>query len=122
MINHNFEKLEIPLVAKLFTIYEMTHRLIFSLPKFERYTLGEKIEQTVLRALELVVIVNSVNKFEKEKILAEVNAKIELLKLLYRLALNCNLIETRKYLSMEQELQEAGKQAQGWLKFTRNNK
>jgi hypothetical protein len=96
MINHNFEKLEIPLVAKLFTIYEMTHRLIFSLPKFERYTLGEKMEDTVLRALELVVIVNSVNKFERENTLAEVNAKIELLKLLYRLALNCNLIEKQK--------------------------
>ena len=68
MTNHNdFEKLEIPLVATLVKIYWTAHQLIFSLPKFERYTLGEKIEKAILDAIELVIIANGTNKFEKEK-------------------------------------------------------
>ena len=123
MDNHNdFEKLDIPLVATLFKIYEKAHKLIFSLPKFERYTLGEKIEGSILKAIELIIIANGVSKFDKEKMLLRVNAKIELLKILYRIALNCQMIDGQKYLETEKDLQEAGKQTQGWIKYARNLK
>jgi hypothetical protein len=120
--NHGFAKLEIPLVAKLFVIYESAHKMIFSLPKFERYTLGEKIENTILGAIELTIIANTVSRLEREKILSQTNAKIELLKILYRLALNCQMIEGPKYLAMERHIQDAGRQAMGWLKYERSTK
>jgi len=123
MNNHNnFEKLEIPLIATLFTIYEQAHQMIFTLPKFERYTLGEKIESAILDAIELTIIGNSTNPFDKEKVFLRVNAKIELLKILYRLALNNKMIKGEIYLLTEKTLQEAGKQIQGWIKYVRNNK
>jgi hypothetical protein len=123
MDNHvDFEKLEIPLVSVLFVVYEKAHKILFSLPKFERYTLGEKIENTILEAIELVIIANGTSKFDKEKMLLRVNAKIELLKILYRLVLNCQMVEGHKYLEIEKDLQEAGKQTQGWIKYTRNLK
>ncbi len=123
MDNHNnFEKLEIPLVATLFIIYEQAHGMIFTLPKFERYTLGEKIENSILDAVELTIIGNGANRFDKEKIFLRVNAKIELLKILYRLALNNQMIKGEKYLAVEKNLQEAGKQIQGWIKYVRNQK
>lgn len=123
MNNHNdFEKLEIPLLAILLKIYESAHQMIFSLPKFERYTLGEKIERTILETIELTVIANGINKFDKEKILLRANAKIELLKILYRIVLNSQMIDGRKYLELEKDLQEAGKQTQGWIKYARNIK
>ena len=123
MDNHNnFEKLDIPLVETLIVIYEATHKLIFSLPKFERYSLGEKTEKAVLASIELVIIVNGVSKFEKERILLQVNAKIELLKIFYRIALNCGMVQSRKYLEMESLIQNAGKQTQGWIKYARSTK
>lgn len=121
MNNHDdFKKIEIPLIAKLITIYITTHKLIFSLPKFERYTLGEKIENSILESIEIVVIANSSSKFEKEKYLIRVNSKIELLKLLYRLIFNTGMIDQNKYLTVQKEIQEAGKMAQGWIKYARN--
>ena len=117
--NHSFKKLEIPLLTELFVIYERVHKIIFSLPKFERYTLGEKIENTTLSAMELTIMANCANKLDKEKLLSQTNTKIELLKILFRLALNCKLIEGPKYLEMENHLQEAGKQALNWLKYER---
>lgn len=119
---HDFEKLEIPILIKLFSIYESAHKLIFSLPKFERYTLGEKIENTILDIFEHIVIGNSANKYEKERYLQKANAKIEILKLLYQITLNCKMIEPRKFLELEKDVIECGKMAQGWIKYTRNLK
>ena len=107
-------------MSKLFVVYELTHKLIFKLPKFERYTLGEKIENIILEIIEIIVIGNGVSKYEKEKYLLKANAKIEMLKILFRIALNCQIIDFRKYLEMEGYLQEIGKMTQGWIKYTRN--
>jgi hypothetical protein len=119
---HDFEKLEIPILAKMFTIYEFAHKFIFSLPKFERYTLGEKIEKTILDTIEIIVMANQSSKFEKERYLLKANAKIETLKLLYHIALNCKNIEPRKFLEIERNIIEAGKMAQGWIKYARGLK
>lgn len=116
---HTIEKLEIPIMSKLFVIYEFTHKLIFKLPKFERYTLGEKTENIILETIEMIIIANGTSKYEKEKYLLKSNAKIEMLKLLYRIMLNCHIIEFKKYLEIEGYLQEIGKMTQGWIKYTR---
>jgi hypothetical protein len=118
--HNDFSKLEIPVVIKLFVLYEIAHKLIFKFPKHERYTLGEKIEKTILDGIELFVFANQVSKYEKEKILAQANSKIELLKILFRISLNCTIIDSRVYLEIEGKLQEIGKMTQGWIKYSRN--
>lgn len=118
--HNDFQKLEIPVIIKLFCLYEITHKLIFKFPKHERYTLGEKTENAILESIEIFVYVNQISKYEKEKILLKANSKIELLKILFRMILNCKIIENREYLEIENRLQEIGKMTQGWIKYTRN--
>lgn len=119
--NHgDFSKLEIPVVIKLFYLYEIAHKLIFKFPKHERYSLGEKIENSILESIEMFLFANNVSKYEKEKILIKANTKIELLKILFRISLNCKIIESREYLETENRIQEIGKMTQGWIKYTRN--
>lgn len=101
-------------------IYEVTHRLIFKFPKHERYTLGEKIENSILEAMEFYILANQASKYEKEKILLKANSKAELLKILFRISLNCAILESKEYLEMENKLQEIGKMTQGWIKYSRN--
>jgi hypothetical protein len=119
-IHNDFSKLEIPVVIKLFAIYGTTHKLLLKFPKYERYSLGEKLENSVLEAIELFVLASQISKYEKEKILQKANAKIELLKILFRISLDCQIIESREYLEMENKLQETGRMAQGWIKYARN--
>ena len=116
----DFSKLEIPVVIKLFVLYEITHRLVFKFPKHERYTLGEKMERTILDGIELFVFANQISKYEKEKVLTQANSKIELLKILFRISLNCKILEGKEYLEIESKLQEIGKMTQGWIKYARN--
>ncbi len=117
---NDFLKLEIPVVIKLFTVYEITHKLIFKFPKHERYTLGEKIENSILDGIEIFILVNQLSKYEKEKSLIKANSKIELLKILFRISLNCGILEGKQYLEIENKLQEIGKMTQGWIKYARN--
>jgi hypothetical protein len=117
----DFEKIEMPILSQLLILYESIHKIVFSFSKYERYTLGEKIQNTLLSLIELVIMVNSSNKYEKEKNLLRVSAKIETIKILIRIALNCKLIETEKYLETARKLQEIGKMTQGWIKYTRNS-
>lgn len=119
--NHEFSKLEIPVIVKLVILYELTHRMIFKFPKHERYSLGEKIEKSILQSMELFVTINQSSKYDKEKLLINANAKIELLKILFRVSLNCKIIDTNVYLNIESKLQEIGKMTQGWIKFSKNN-
>ncbi len=118
--HNDFSKLEIPVVIKLFTVYEITHKLIFKFPKHERYTLGEKIENSILDGIEIFILVNQLSKYEKEKSLIKANSKIELLKILFRISLNCGILEGKQYLEIENKLQEIGKMTQGWIKYARN--
>jgi len=66
--HNDFSKLEIPVVIKLFIIYEMTHKLVFKFPKHERYSLGEKIEKTILNAMELLIFANQISKYKIKKL------------------------------------------------------
>jgi hypothetical protein len=116
----DFSKLEIPVVIKLFIIYEVTHKLIFKFPKHERYSLGEKIENSLLEAMEIFILANQSSKYEREKTLIKANSKIELLKILFRISLNCQMVDGKEYLMLENKLQEAGRMTQGWIKYTRN--
>ena len=116
----DFEKIEMPILSQLLIIYESVHKLIFTFPKYERYSLGEKIQDSLLSAIEIAIIANGSNKFEKEKILLRLNSKIELSKVLSRVALNCKMIEAPAYLETQKKLQEIGKMTQGWIKYSRN--
>ena len=121
-IHNDFEKLKIPLMSKLVLAYQSAHKNINSFPKHERYALGEKLEKTILEAVEFIVIANHSSKFEKERVLIKINGKIEILKILYRIALNCGIIDQKKYLDEQKGLQECGKMTQGWIKYARNLK
>ena len=80
------------------------------------------METAILDGIEFFVLANQVSKYEKEKVLAKANSKVELLKILFRISLNCTIVESKEYLEIENKLQEIGKMTQGWIKYTRNMK
>lgn len=103
-LRKDFEKIEMTILSQLSTLYESVYKLIFTFPKYERYAFGEKIQEALLSSVELAIIANGSNKFEKEKILLKLNSKIELLKVLFRIALNCKIVETQLYLEIQRKL------------------
>ena len=110
-----------PVIKKLYELYKYTHRLILKFPKHERYTLGEKLERIILDAIEYIAFGNSQPKNFKDGYLVKANAKIEILKVLYRLAFDLEIIEDKEYLKAEECLQEIGKMLGGWIKYLKSS-
>jgi hypothetical protein len=120
-IHKNFQQIEIPVVKTLYDLYVITHNLVSKFPKNERYSLGEKLENTLLETIEYVVFGNVQQKNFKDAYILKANTKIELLKLFWRLALDIKVIDDKAYLKVQQHLQESGKMLGGWLKYLQAN-
>lgn len=110
---------EPPIVTSLITLYKISHKKVSGFPKHERYSLGEKIENGILDCIELSIATNIATKYEKEKYLIRLGAKVDLLKILFRLTFNLEFIELPEYLDVEKRLREVGKMTGGWIKYAR---
>ncbi|KKP93171.1 MAG: hypothetical protein US25_C0027G0003 [Candidatus Moranbacteria bacterium GW2011_GWE1_36_7] len=95
--------------------------MVSKFPKHQRYSLGEKLENTIFETIEYVVFGNVQQKNFKDAYILKANTKVELLKLYFRLAFEINIIDDKTYLKVQQHLQEIGKMLGGWLKYLQSN-
>jgi hypothetical protein len=100
--------------------YQELYQLGSKLNKRDKLGIYLKTENICLEALALIIEASFLAKPEKQKPLATVRVKIEILKHLVRLAWEQKIIESHKYLNLQAKLQEVSKMAAGWLKYTQN--
>lgn len=98
-----------PLFHKLYGLYKLLNMLHGSIPKSQRYTLWQRCENLNLNLLELLL--EAVSKKEKERvnILHQMSLKLDVLKVLIRLAKETKTIPLKKYTVIQSMLQESGK-------------
>ena len=70
--------------------------------------------------MNLIIAASFENKNNKFSLLNSARIKIEILKRLMRIASELNIIENKKYLNLEFDLQEISKMINGWIKYLRN--
>jgi len=107
---------DVPIVQKVYDFYKELYSIIEKMPKKDKYTLGVKLQKTTLDLIELLIGASYSDKENKTKYLAEANIKLDLLKLLVRLAQDIKALPTTKYLKLEEKLQEIGRMLGGWIK------
>lgn len=93
--------------------------MITSFPKTKRYTLGQKLDNTTLDTLELLFSVPTSK--DKNATLQQISTKVDLIKVLLRLAKDSQALENNKYLKLESTLQEIGRMLGGWIKSTKQS-
>lgn len=92
---------------------------IATFPKTKRYTLGQKLDNITLEIFELLFsVTNSNNKTET---LSKISNKIDLLKILLRLAKDTQGLTNKSYLELQEMLQEIGKMLGGWIRATKQS-
>jgi len=111
---------EVPLFQKLYDFYQLFYELLDHFPKKSRPVLGQKIERTILEALESVSVAAYSSNIEKNKSLTKTSFKIDFLKILIRLAYETKTIDQKKYILLEEKLQEIGRMLGGWIKSIRS--
>lgn len=107
---------DIPIIQKIYDFYKELYLEVEKMPKKDKYTLGEKLEKTTIDLLELLIAASYNQKNQKLIYLDRANVKLDLLKILVRLAQDIKTIPTKKYLHLEELLQEIGRMLGGWIR------
>ncbi|MDR1327250.1 MAG: four helix bundle protein [Heliobacteriaceae bacterium] len=102
-------------------IYKTTYDLLVDLmnttkdfPRDFKYSLGEKIQNHVLKLLGLIYKANSAKS--KTEFINEMLNEIQFLDLFLKISFDLKIIPQGKYCTLMEKTYSIAKQAQGWLK------
>ena len=103
----------------MYDFYKELNSTLVKFPKSQRYSLGQKIDKLAIEIFELVITASNRPGAEKLLFLEKASVKLDVLKLLLRLAKENHSLADKNYLRLELLLQEIGKMLGGWLKHTK---
>lgn len=110
---------DVPIVQKVYDFYRDLQPAIEKMPKKDKYAIGQKIQETTLCLLESLIGATYASKEKKLLYLNQATIKLDLLKILVRLAEEIKSISPKQYLPLQEILQEVGKMLGGWLRSTK---
>ncbi|KKP98200.1 MAG: hypothetical protein US25_C0037G0004 [Candidatus Moranbacteria bacterium GW2011_GWE1_36_7] len=107
---------EIPVIKKVYTLYKTFYEFSKLFPKKDKYVLGSKCEEYIIATLELLLAASSAPKNEKQIFIKQANIKFDALKIFIRIANDIRMLDTKKYIAIQKQLQEIGRMLGGWQK------
>jgi len=115
-MNHPQVFSQTPLFHKLYDLYKLLSCLQETIPKAQRYTLWQKCQNINLNLLDLLLETSHKKEKERLTLLYKISDRLDLLKILIRLAKEIKVIHSKKYVEIEKILQESGRMLGGWIK------
>lgn len=97
-------------------MYKLFNDYLKSFPRSEKYTLGEKVKNLIIGLLITALKSAYLPKDKKLPLLNKTDNRIFILKILVRLAKETKSLNIKKYIILEEKLQEIGKMLGGWIK------
>lgn len=82
--------------------------------------MGQKIDNLILEVLELILLAAQSSKTVKLGILEKASVKLNILKIFIRLAKEVRVLDLKKYIILQENLNEIGRMLGGWIKSARN--
>jgi len=104
----------IPVVLKLKDAYGIWQQYLGDFPKASRFTLGSKIDEVFLSAIEYGFLASYSAGAEKLAWVDRGIARVDLIKLLMQLAWEIKALDDRKYVHLSEYLTEVGRMLGGW--------
>ena len=110
------EELDIPIFKRAYELIKALHGCRGTVPKADRHTLWERVENHALEILEGILIASQLPKTEKLRPLEHVSVKLNVLRVLLRLGKETKALEMKKYATLEMIVDEMGRMLGGWIK------
>lgn len=111
MNNYNYN---IPVIKKIYELYRNFYLYSKLFPKKDKYTLGNRCEMYIIETLEALLAAGSAPRIEKRPLIRKANVKFDALKVFIRLANDVKMIDDKKYLALQKQIQEIGRMLGGW--------
>ncbi len=112
---------QIPIFKKIYELTKLIHHYRFSIPKADRHSLWQKIEQLCLDLLELTLYASQEQKTAKLPLLRSASIKLSTVRFLIRMAKDLRIIDTKKYLALQSIIDEIGRMLGGWLRSLKSD-
>lgn len=113
------DEFDIPIFKAVYDFYKEFYCFLKTFPRPDRYTLGQKCENNALEILELILIASQIPKPEKLPILKKASVKVNVLRVLIRLAKEIKALDAKKYVVSQERLDKIGRMLGGWIKSTK---
>lgn len=86
------------------------------MPKDFRYSLGTKIDRSLIETAELLFIASYLGKEQKIPYLRKANVRLDIAKFFLQILWDVGALDNQKYILLSEKLDEVGKQLGGWIK------
>ncbi len=117
MNEQNAARMTGPSLEKMYQFMLWLIPTVEKFPRSHKFSLGERVQNTALDVLE--GLVEASYRRDRQTLLAQVNMKLEKLRILLRLATDLQCLDMRRYEFAARALDEIGRMVGGWIKAQR---
>ena len=111
------QHVNVPLIHSVVKFYKKVYLLKSKISKRDEFGIYLRIEITCLELLAQITQATFETKLNKTVVLNKARIHAELLKQLFRITGDLNIIPAFKYIEFESDLQEISKMINGWIKY-----
>ena len=104
------------LTQKFKALYRSWQAIVLHIPKVHRYTFGSKIDTLFLEMLEILFRAQYARMETKLQYLVAAISKLDLLKFFLQIGWENQLIDTKQYTKLSEDMSEVGRMLGGWKK------
>lgn len=114
------EELDIPIFKKTYNLYRDFYALRNNVPRQDRFTIWQRCENTILDILENIIYASQLSKAEKLPSLEKASLKLNFLRVFLRLSKEIKILDAKRYIRFEENVDEIGRMLGGWIKSVKN--
>lgn len=112
---------DIPIFKKAYDLYKLFYQYRLIVPKQDRYAIWQTSEKVLLEVLEELLTASHLYKQEKLPILEKVSLKLNMLRIFIRLTKEVKAIDIKKYVALEEAVDEIGRMLGGWIRSVKDH-
>ena|SRR3989338_5146087 len=113
------EEFDIPIFRKTYDLYKTFYTYRNGVSKQDRFTLWQRAENILLDILEGILSASQLHKPQKLPILENVSLKLNFFRVFLRLMKEVKSLDSKKYLVLQEYIDEIGRMLGGWIKSVR---
>jgi hypothetical protein len=106
---------QLPIIQHLISAYKAWHEFLPHVPKDFRYSLGTKIDRSLVETAELLFIASYLGKEQKLPYLQKANVRLDIAKFFLQILWDVGALDNQKYILLSEKLDEVGRQLGGWI-------
>jgi hypothetical protein len=107
---------DIPILKKTYELYKLFHEYRKVVSKANRFTIYERCENLLIDIIEAFLEAGYAKTANKVLILDKASVKLNALRMFIRLMKETHVIDMKKYLAIQEMIDEIGRMLGGWIR------